>query len=193
MADFDYLVSASNSVTAAALKGDALTDQEALGVANTICNAMLRLASDKTFPLLLTRYANSKLEPQDRENVEDVLRNVAAFAEFSGKEFSLLREGGLSEQAADEAIGQLWSVRSEVSAFTIEPERVMKAIQQAAGDVCRSRDAVKSSKEFRANIHFFLKVVGGSIMVINSVLGPPSLGSLVFISLAGGMLNVIYS
>jgi hypothetical protein len=122
-----------------------------------------------------------------------VLTNVASFAGFSVKEFGLLREGGLSEHAANVAIGQLWSVRSEVLAFKIEPERVKNAIGKAADEVCKSRDAVKSSKDLRQNMHFYLKVVGGSIMVINSVLGPPTLGSLIFISIAGGILGVIYS
>jgi hypothetical protein len=193
VADFDYLIRASNILADAALKGDALTGSDAVAVANAMCNAMSRLASDKDFGNLLERYANLNLKPEEREGVERVLNDVAKFANFTMSEFHLLREAGLSEGAANVAIGQLWSVRTEILAYKIEPRRVTEAIRQAADEVCKSKDAVKSRKEFYEQMHFYIKVVGGTILVVNSILGPPTLGSLIVISIGGGVLGVIFT
>jgi hypothetical protein len=42
-------------------------------------------------------------------------------------------------------------------------------------------------------MHFYIKIVGGTIAVVNSILGPPTLGSFIVISIAGGVLGVIFT
>lgn len=191
--DFEYLIRASNILSEANLKGDSLTEQGALELANVLCNTLTQLGKDKNFEELLNSFANSKLSQKDRANVQEILRDISKFAEFSAKEYRLLREGGLTEKAANAGVAQLWRVRSEMWEFKIDPALAMNAVRSAGEDICRDKDDIKSARQLREKRNASFKIIGGSITVINGVLGPSTFGALAIISIAGGILGVIFS
>lgn len=157
------------------------------------CVALTQLGKDQNFEGILKEMSSTSLSADRRAEIDRVLRDVAAFADFSVKEHRLLREAGLSEGAANISVGQLWSVRSEISAFKVEPERALNAVRQAGVQACENKDRVKSRKEFQENVRWYGKIIGGSITVINTVAGPPTLGVLTFISAVGGIAAVLLS
>lgn len=116
-------------------------------IMNMPCKALTELSQDQDFGNLLTEYQRRQYDEEIEIEIREIFLTFRSFIELLMIERNLLLDAGLSEEAADDLLGQLMRVRLEAAGFKLDATALLKDVRGLAEQACSASRNVSASVE----------------------------------------------